>query len=124
MKFCSRSRFLPFCACSRASASIGSSFEALRAGRNPNATPIAVEHGDDRRDSRWNDRNDHRYDRDHKWKRGDRLGDHGRSYREIDYRRSHLRATPRGYHYVRDNNTGEILLAATASGIIASIILN
>lgn len=79
---------------------------------------------DDRRDSRWNDRSDHRYDRDHKWKRGDRLGDYRRSYREVDYRSYRLRQPPRGYHYVRDNNTGEIILAAIASGIIASIILN
>ncbi len=78
----------------------------------------------ERHDDRWNDRNDHRYDRDHKWKRGDRLGDYRRSYREIDYRSNHLRTPPRGHHYVRDNNTGEIILAAIATGIIASIILN
>ena len=80
--------------------------------------------GHDHRDGHWRDRNDHRYDRDHKWKRGDRLGDYRRSYREVDYRVIHQKAPPRGYHYVRDNNTGEILLAAIATGIIASIILN
>jgi len=47
MKFCSRMPALSISAkahaYSRASASIGSSFDALRAGRKPNATPIAVE---------------------------------------------------------------------------------
>ncbi|MBK8839948.1 MAG: RcnB family protein [Hyphomonadaceae bacterium] len=79
---------------------------------------------DNRRANRWNDRNDHRYDRDHTWKRGDRLGDYHRSYREIDYRSNRLQTPPHGYHYLRDNNTGEIILAAIAAGIIASIILN
>jgi len=58
------------------------------------------------------------------WARGDRLGDSNRSYREVDYRVIHQKAPPRGYHYVRDDNTGEIILAAIATGIIASIILN
>jgi len=58
------------------------------------------------------------------WARGDRLGDFNRSYREVDYRVIHQKAPPRGYHYVRDDNTGEIILAAIATGIIASIILN
>ncbi len=89
------------------------------------AQPRGYEQSYDRgHDNHWNDRNDHRYDRDHKWKRGDRLGDYRRSYREVDYRSYHLRQPPRGYHYVRDNNTGEIILAAIATGIIASIILN
>lgn len=58
------------------------------------------------------------------WARGDRLGDYNRSYREVDYRGIHQKAPPRGYHYVKDDNTGEIILAAIATGIIASIILN
>lgn len=61
------------------------------------------------------------------WARGDRLGDYNRSYREVDYRDyrdQRMKAPPRGYHYVRDDNTGEIILAAIATGIIASIILN
>jgi len=58
------------------------------------------------------------------WTRGDRLGDYNRSYREVDYRAIHQKAPPRGYHYVRDDNTGEIILAAIATGIIASILLN
>ena len=58
------------------------------------------------------------------WARGDRLGDYNRNYREVDYRGIHQKAPPRGYHYVKDDNTGEIILAAIATGIIASIILN
>jgi len=58
------------------------------------------------------------------WARGDRLGYYGNQYREVDYRTYHLQAPKRGYHYVRDDNTGEIILAAVATGIIASIIAN
>lgn len=57
------------------------------------------------------------------WSRGDRFGSY-RDYREVDYRAYHLKAPNRGYHYVKDNNTGEIILAAIATGIIASIIAN
>lgn len=58
------------------------------------------------------------------WARGDRLGAYNNGYREVNYRDYRLNAPPRGYHYVRDDNTGEIILAAIATGIIASIILN
>lgn len=58
------------------------------------------------------------------WARGDRLGYYASQYREVDYRVIHQKAPPRGYHYVRDDNTGEIILAAIATGIIASILSN
>ncbi len=58
------------------------------------------------------------------WARGDRLGYYGNRHVEVDYRARHLKAPPRGYHYVRDDNTGEILMAAIATGIIASILAN
>lgn len=58
------------------------------------------------------------------WARGDRLGDYSNRYREVDYRVIHQIAPPRGYHYVRDDKTGEIILATIATGIIASIIVN
>jgi Ni/Co efflux regulator RcnB len=58
------------------------------------------------------------------WARGDRLGYYSTQYREVDYRVYHLNTPPRGYHYVRNDNTGEIILAAIATGIIASIIAN
>lgn len=58
------------------------------------------------------------------WRRGDRLPTYARSsYRQVDYRREHLRAPPRGYHYVRDDR-GEVLLVGIATGVILSILLN
>jgi Ni/Co efflux regulator RcnB len=58
------------------------------------------------------------------WARGERLGYYNNRYAEVDYRTRHLNAPPRGYHYVRDDNTGEIILAAIATGVIAAIIAN
>jgi Ni/Co efflux regulator RcnB len=59
------------------------------------------------------------------WRRGDRLPSYYRShYREIDWRRAHYRQPPRGYHYVRDDNTGEVLLVALATGVILSILMS
>ena len=57
------------------------------------------------------------------WKRGDRLGYYGHRYAEVDYRANRLKAPPRGYHYVRDDQNN-VLLAAVATGIIAAIIAN
>lgn len=58
------------------------------------------------------------------WRRGERLPAYYRShYSQVDYRRHHLRAPPRGYRYVQDDR-GEILMVAIATGIIASIIAN
>ena len=59
------------------------------------------------------------------WRRGERLPSYYRShYREVDWRRAHYRQPPRGYHYVRDDNTGEVLLVALATGVILSILLS
>lgn len=58
------------------------------------------------------------------WAKGDRLGYYATRYHEVSYRDYRLSPPPRGYHYVRDDNTGEIILAAIATGIIASIIAN
>lgn len=55
------------------------------------------------------------------WRKGDRLGYYNTRYVEVDYRRAHLKAPPRGYHYVKSDN-GEIILAAIAGGLIAAII--
>jgi len=60
----------------------------------------------------------------HQWRRGERLPSYYRTqYREVDWRRAHYRAPPRGYHYVRDDR-GEVLLVAVATGVILSILLN
>lgn len=58
----------------------------------------------------------------HAWRRGDRLP-RGYHYEVVDYRRYHYAAPPRGYHYVRDDR-GDVILAAIATGVIASVILN
>ena len=57
------------------------------------------------------------------WQRGERMGynDWSRA-RRVDYRQHHLNAPPRGYEW-RESN-GQYVLAAVATGVIASIILN
>jgi len=55
------------------------------------------------------------------WRKGDHLGYYKTRYVEVDYRDRHLKPPPRGYHYVRDDK-GDIILAAVATGLIASII--
>jgi Ni/Co efflux regulator RcnB len=58
------------------------------------------------------------------WRRGDRLPSYYQnSYRQVDYRREHLRAPPRGYRYVQDDR-GEYLLVGIATGVILSILLS
>jgi Ni/Co efflux regulator RcnB len=58
------------------------------------------------------------------WRRGDRLPSYYQSrYRQVDYRRAHLRAPPRGYHYVEDDR-GDTLLVGIATGVILGIILS
>jgi Ni/Co efflux regulator RcnB len=89
---------------------------------------------DARRDDRRDDRRDHRNDRGwwdargnhHDWRRGDRfdrrvqtryvvVNDY-RNYR--DPRGYRLNPPRRGEYYVRDDNTGEILLIAAATGLV------
>jgi len=95
--------------------------------------------------NRWDDRNDNGYTLNgqwhygrpaanvmnqrgfqagyHQWRRGDRLpSDFRNRYRTVDYRAAHLRAPPRGYHYVRDDR-GNTLLVGIATGVILSMIL-
>ena len=56
------------------------------------------------------------------WQRGQHLGYYNTRYVEVDYRRENLRAPQRGYHWVRDDR-GHYLLAAVATGLIASVII-
>jgi Ni/Co efflux regulator RcnB len=60
-----------------------------------------------------------------RWGRGDRLPREywSRNYEVRDYRRYRLRQPPRGYHWVR-TGTGDFVLAALATGVIADIIAN
>jgi Ni/Co efflux regulator RcnB len=70
-----------------------------------------------------------RYDRHdnrgHRWRRGEHLDSrfHSRNYMVSDWRRHGWRAPPRGYAYYRTDN-GDVVMAAVASGIVASVIAN
>ena len=61
--------------------------------------------------------------RGHKWRKGQKLNRNQRRYVVSDWNRRGLRAPPRGYQWVRENNnSGDYLLVAAASGLIASIL--
>jgi Ni/Co efflux regulator RcnB len=84
---------------------------------------------DVRHDVRQDVRRDVRHDGpgagpDHGFYRGGRLPDNyrGRQYVVDDWRGHHLNAPPRGYHWVQTG--GDYVLAAIATGVIASVILN
>jgi Ni/Co efflux regulator RcnB len=79
-----------------------------------------------RRDqARAEDRRDRREDRREyrRWAKGQRLDARyrGRGYYVDDYRRYGLRAPPRGYRWQRVND--QYILAAVATGLIASVII-
>ncbi|MDX2277565.1 MAG: RcnB family protein [Hyphomonadaceae bacterium] len=58
------------------------------------------------------------------WRRGERLPPYYASrYRPVDYRVYHVAPPPRGYHYVRDDNRGELLLVGITTGVILGAIL-
>jgi Ni/Co efflux regulator RcnB len=63
------------------------------------------------------------HDRDHgRWRKGDRIERaEWRHYQRVDWRRHHLHAPPRGYEWREVN--GDYVLAAVATGLIASIIV-
>ena len=82
-----------------------------------------------RRDERRDDRREERRDErgagpNHNYYRGGRLPDdyRHRQYVVDDWRGHHLRAPPRGYHWVQSG--GDYILIAIASGIIADILLS
>ncbi len=55
------------------------------------------------------------------WERGDKLGYYNSRYTVVDHRQHRLREPPRGYHWVQDDR-GDFLLVAIATGLIASVI--
>jgi hypothetical protein len=58
----------------------------------------------------------------HHWQRGERMGQNDwNGARPVDYRAHHLRHPPRGYEWRQSN--GDYVLAAVATGLIASAIL-
>lgn len=75
----------------------------------------------DQRDRYDNRRGGHHYGQQ-RWVRGQRFDNYrNRGYIVNDYRRYGYHAPPRGYAYYRANN-GDVVLAALATGIIASVI--
>jgi Ni/Co efflux regulator RcnB len=57
------------------------------------------------------------------WQRGQQMGyNDWNGAQAVDYRQHHLRAPPRGYEWRQSN--GQYILAAVATGVIASIILS
>jgi Ni/Co efflux regulator RcnB len=54
------------------------------------------------------------------WTRGERIP-YGYPVHVVDYRSYRLAPPPRGYHWVRDDR-GDFLMAAIATGVIASVI--
>lgn len=80
----------------------------------------------DRHDRR-GDRHDYRRysePRSHygQWRRGDRLPQQYRRGYAVDYRAYRLAPPPRGYEYRRVNNN-DVVLAAIATGVIASVLI-
>ena len=60
---------------------------------------------------------------DHHWRQGERMGRNDwATAQPIDYRAHHLRQPPRGYEWRQSN--GQYVLAAVATGLIASMVLN
>lgn len=82
---------------------------------------------DDRRGGRWDNRGPRFDDRgaywgQSRWRQGQRFdGWRNRGYIVNDYRRYGWAPPPRGYAYYRADN-GDVLMAALATGIIASVI--
>jgi Ni/Co efflux regulator RcnB len=59
----------------------------------------------------------------HHWSQGDRMGSNDwAGAQPVDYRAHHLRRPPHGYAW-RESN-GQFILAAVATGVVASIILD
>lgn len=60
---------------------------------------------------------------DHHWRQGERMGRNDwTGAQPVDYRAHHLRHPPRGYEWRQSN--GQYVLAAVATGLIASAIVN
>ncbi len=72
-------------------------------------------------DHRDSPRDNHRYVRHNDWRKGSRMNhdDWNRGER-VDYRRYHLNAPPRGYEWREVD--GNYVMAAVATGLIASVI--
>ncbi|AXS39129.1 RcnB family protein [Breoghania sp. L-A4] len=75
---------------------------------------------DDKRDARHDSRRaDERYKKPSWRHKGGRMAGHRHAAR-VDYRKHHLRQPPKGYHWVKSDDT--FVMIAISTGIIASII--
>jgi Ni/Co efflux regulator RcnB len=79
------------------------------------------DHRNDRYEQSHGGRDDHRRPQQvkkrHHWSKGQRVP---KQYRKnVDYRRHHLKAPPRGYQWVE--NDGQYLMIGIATGLIAAI---
>ena len=85
-------------------------------------TSVSAAFAQPHRDDRGNHDN-HGYQRHDDWKKGHRMAqeDWARGER-VDYRSHHLRHPPRGYEWRQVD--GNYVLAAAATGLIASVIAN
>ena len=80
---------------------------------------VADQRGADPQTSSWGQD----YGGAHQWRNGDRIGHNDwNNAQPVDYRAHHLRQPPDGYEW-RESN-GQYVLAAVATGVIASIILD
>ncbi len=99
---------------------------------------------DDRREARWDERRHNGYYDNNRWNygpppadrygrpgfalgyqpwaRGQRLGYYSDRYSVVNYREHNLRRPSRGYNWVQDDR-GDFLLVAIASGVIAQVII-
>ena len=100
------------------------------------ATPLLAapydyrDNGHGRYEQRHDNRNDRRDYRDYRrdqradyrqWRKGQRFDSrYARNYRQIDYRRYHLRAAPRGYRWVQSGN--DAVMVGITTGLIAAVI--
>jgi Ni/Co efflux regulator RcnB len=67
------------------------------------------------------DHNDHGYVHHKEWKKGAKMHDEDwRRGEPVDYHEHHLRAPPRGYEW--RSVDGNYVLAAVATGVIASVV--
>ncbi len=97
----------------------------LLAVLSPGAVTFAQDHHDDQRDEHRDDRDhhdDHGYVKHDEWRKGYHMRheDWDRGER-VDYRTYHLRRPPSGYEW--RSVDGNYVLAAVATGIVASVVI-
>jgi Ni/Co efflux regulator RcnB len=84
---------------------------------------LAQDHHDDQRDEHHDDHHDNgHYMRHKEWHKGARINDDDWNRGDrVDYRQAHLHAPPDGYEWRRVD--GNYVMAAVATGVIASVII-